>query len=299
MICLNKRSLLTHGSPLSLAALTQRFKPSAESYTAVIESCDEGGNLFGQVLHATGERSARLNFVAADYQGDGRELCGILDELNRKAGEMGALNVLAELEETSPVFELLRKAGYIVYGWETAWKLPRKMSRLNQESKNWQIALPADDPQLKMLYQSLVPPVVQAAEAYSNGGTRRLVYREKEEIVAYVESSAGPNGLYLRPLVHPSVIDSDVMFGELVGQFADLGQPVYLQVRSYQAWLLDALESIGGEVSEHFTLLVKHLAVQQRNGVIITNRAIIENRQTEPSAPMVNQYSVNDPPAQQ
>ena len=265
----------------------------------MIESDDQGGNLFGQVLHATGDRSARLNYIAADHQDANRELCGLLDELNSKAGEMGALNVLAELEETSPIVEVLRKAGFIVYGWETAWKLPRKTDVHIEDSQGWVIASPADEPQLRSLYQSLVPPVVQAAEAYSNGGTRRLIYRKKDEIVAYVESTAGPGGLYLRPLVHPSVVDSAVLLGELVEQFKDLGQPVYLQVRSYQAWLLDALESIGGEVAAHFTLMVKHLTVQQRNGVIITNRKLVENRQAEPSAPIATNLVVKDPPSQQ
>lgn len=282
-----------------MASAALRFKPSAESYTAVIESEDQGGNLFGQVLHGTGDRSARLNYIAADHQEAASELCSLLDELNYKAGEMGALNVLAELEESSPVFEILRKAGFIVYGWETAWKMPRKTTAQLEDSQGWVIASSADESQLRTMYQSLVPPVVQAAEAYSNGGTRRLIYREKEEIVAYVESSAGPGGLYLRPLVHPSVMDSAVLLGELVEQFKDLGHPVYLQVRSYQAWLLDALESIGGEVAAHFTLLVKHLAIQQRNGVIITNRKLVDNRQAEPSAPIATNLVVEDPPSQQ
>jgi len=277
--------------------MASRFKPSAESFTAVAESSDTNTCLISQVLHKAGDRSARLNFLVIENSNDPDEVLELWDYLNGKAGEMGALNVLAEVSESSPVFESLRKTGYSPYGWEAAWKLPKKINLNSDADHEWTIAAPTDDPQMRGLYQSLVPPIVQAAEAYANGGTRRLVYRENDEIVAFVESSTGPNGLYLRPLIHPAVLDVTALLNALIGQFNDIGQPVYLQVRSYQAWLLSTLEMIGGESSNHFTLLVKHLAIMQRNGVIITNGNLVKNRQAEPTAPMVSHLSVDDPPS--
>jgi hypothetical protein len=299
LICLNQRYYLTHGNPLGIASFASRFKPSAESFTAVVESTDSSTCLISQVLHKTGDRSARLNFLVIEESNDINEVLELWDYLNGKAGEMGALNVLAEVSESSPVFESLRKTGFSPYGWEAAWKLPKKINLNSNSDHEWTVALPTDDPQMRSLYQSLVPPIVQAAEAYSNGGTRRLVYRENDEIVAFVESSTGPHGLYLRPLVHPAVLDINALLTTLISQFTDIGQPVYLQVRSYQAWLLNTLELIGGESSNHFTLLVKHLAILQRNGVIITNGKLVKNRQAEPTAPMVNSLTVDDPPSPQ
>ncbi|MHB8086913.1 MAG: hypothetical protein ACYDH2_01570 [Anaerolineaceae bacterium] len=277
--------------------MASRLKPSAESFTAVVESSEANTCLISQVLHKTGERSALLNFLVMENSSDINDVLELWDYLNGKAGEMGALNVLAEVPESSPVFESLRKAGFTPYGWEAAWKLPKKVSVSSDSEHEWTIALPTDDPQLRSLYQSMVPPIVQAAEAYANGGTRRLVYRENDEIVAFVESSTGPNGLYLRPLIHPAVLDISTLLNALISQFIDIGQPVYLQVRSYQAWLLNTLEMIGGESSNHFTLLVKHLAILQRNGVIITNGKLVNSRQAEPTAPMVSHLSVDDPPS--
>lgn len=263
------------------------------------ESSDASTCLISQVLHKAGDRSASLNFLVIENSSDSNEVLELWDYLNSKAGEMGALNVLAEVSESSPIFESLRKAGFSPYGWEAAWKLPKKVNLNSDPDHEWSIAVPTDDPQLRSLYQSLIPPIVQAAEAFSNGGTRRLVYRENDEIVAFVESSTGPNGLYLRPLIHPAVLDINTLLSSLIGQFNNIGQPVYLQVRSYQAWLLNTLEIIGGESSNHFTLLVKHLAILQRNGVIITSRKLVENRQAEPTAPMVNHLAVDDPPTTQ
>lgn len=209
---------------------------------------------------------------------------------------MGALKVLAEAEENSPIYESLRKAGFTAYGWEIAWKLPGRINSSTDIKEEWQTVSPADDPQLRSLYQSLVPPIVQAAEAYPNGGMRRLVFRLNGEIIAYVESSTGPSGLYLRPLIHPSAENISGMLIKLCNQFNDIGQPVYLQIRSYQAWLMDALQMLGGESSAQYTLLVKHLAILQRNGVIITNRKLVENRQAEPTAPIATNLAVDDPP---
>ncbi len=265
----------------------------------MVESSNADTCLISQILHKAGERSALLNFLVTENSSDLKEVLELWDYLNGKAGEMGALNVLAEVSESSPVFESLRKTGFTPYGWEAAWKLPKKISVNPEAEHEWTIAGATDDPQMRSLYQSLVPPIVQAAEAYSNGGTRRLVYRENDEIVAFVESSTGPNGLYLRPLIHPAVLDINNLLNALISQFNDFGQPVYLQVRSYQAWLLNTLETIGGESSNHFTLLVKHLAIMQRNGVIITNGKLVNNRQAEPTAPMVSHLSVDDEPSAQ
>ena len=288
--------MLTHGSPIGFSAITSRLKPSDESYTAVVETNDSGAALIGQVTHHTDDRAARLNYLVFKDEDQTEGIAELWDELCSKAGEMGAVNVLAQVEEDEEVFESLRRAGFIAYGWEAAWKLPKKLK--NQSDSNWTIAGATDVPQVRALYQALVPPIVQTAEAFTNGGTRRLVYRENGEIVAYVESSSGPEGLYLKPLIHPSVMDVSLLLNDLISQFSDLGQPVYLQVRSYQAWLLDALEAIGGEDGSHFTLLVKYLAIMQRNGVTITNRKLVENRHAEPTTPIVNNITAGDPHTQ-
>ena len=296
MICLNKNCLLTHGSPIGFSAIPSRLKPGNESYTAVVETTDSGAALIGQVTHRTDDRAARLNYVVYKDTVESKAIAELWDELCSKAGEMGAVNVLAQVEEDEEVFESLRRAGFIAYGWESAWKLPKKVK--NNSESCWTIAGDTDVPPVRALYQALVPPIVQTAEAFANGDTRRLVYRENGEIVAYVESNGGPEGLYLKPLIHPSIKDVSLLLNDLIGQFNDLGQPVYLQVRSYQAWLLDALEAIGGEDGSHFTLLVKYLAIMQRNGVTITNRKLVENRHAEPTTPIVNNMTAGDPHAQ-
>jgi len=217
------------------------LKPSAESFTGVVDSTPSSPCLFSQILHAAGDRSAHLNFLVSDPAQEESGVPELWDYLCFKAGEMGAVNVLVDVDEADPLFETLRKAGFSAYGWEAAWKFTQENITLSAAESNWAAAVPTDDPQLRSLYQSLVPPIVQAAEAFTNGGTRRLIYREKGEIIAYVESSHGPAGIYLKPLIHPSAPDISTLLNDLASQFGGFGKPVFLQVRSYQAWLLNAL----------------------------------------------------------
>ena len=299
LVCLNKNQLLTHGNPLGFAALVSRLKPSAESFTAVVESSESSPVLFSQVLHGSGERAARLNFVISSDPIEERNAMEVLDYLCGKAGEMGALNVLAQLEEYDPLFESLRKAGFNVYGWESSWKLPEKVNIDPDIKSHWMIPKASDEPLLRSLFQSLVPPIVQAAENYANGNTRRLLFRENDEIIAYVESLDGPAGLYLKPLIHPAVKDLPALLTDLAAQFTGIGQTIYLQVRSYQAWLLEPLQAMGAESTAQFSLLVKHLAIMQRNGVTISNHKRVDNRHAEPTTPIVNSFKVEDKPTRQ
>lgn len=287
MICLNKNLQLTHGNPIGPAALTARFSTGVESFTAVVENADSRPSWFCQAVHQVGEKSAHLTFLVGQNLLDDQGLPALWDSLCTQSGEMGAVNVLVELEESSHLFESLRRAGFTAYGWEAAWRLPNSLESGRATDTFWKIAQTADDSACKSLYQSLVPPIVQAAEGIPNGSSRRLVYRNENELLAFVESANGPRGIYLKPLIHPAVTDLQNLLSDLAAQFSGLGQPVYLQVRSYQAWLLDALNALGAETSEHFNLLVKHLAILQRNGVTVSQRQLKENRQIEPSAPIV------------
>jgi hypothetical protein len=287
LICLNKDLLLTHGNPLGFSAVLFRLKPSSESYTAVFEHPESSKALIGQVNHTSNSRSARINFVLIEDTDESRDLPALIEFLCCKAGEMSAFNVLAEVEESQPIFDSLRHSGFKVFAWETVWRFPQKMVGVVKRSEHWVPAKGEDDSGIRMLYQLMVPPLVQTVEPFTNGATQRLVYKSAGEVVAYVESSNGPNGLYLKPLIHPSVDNIPSVLAELVGHFIEIQQPIYMQVRSYQAWLLDKLQVIGGEESDRFTLLVKHLAISQRNGVIVTQRSRSERRQTEPTVPIV------------
>jgi len=153
---------------------------------------------------------------------------------------------------------------------------------------------PQDEPIVRSLYQTLVPPLVQASEVYSGADIPRLIYRNANgEIVAFVESLSGPKGIYLKPIIHPAVEKADELLAGLTGIFQELGKPVYLQMRSYQAWITPALENLGASSTVHFALLVRHLAASQL--VSASNRILnLDQRRAETTgAPIIQK--MNDP----
>jgi hypothetical protein len=75
-----------------------------------------------------------------------------------------------------------------------------------------------------------------------------------------VNVTQGVYGIVLTPLIHPEVVDVGAKLISLVDQLTDRrNRPVFLCVRSYQAWLEPALEDLGAHSSERQAVMVKHL----------------------------------------
>jgi hypothetical protein len=133
---------------------------------------------------------------------------------------------------------------------------------------------------------------VQTSEVYPGADISRLVYQNKSgDIIAYVKAYRVSKGMYLKPVIHPSIEKVDDLLLGLVSLFQGYGKPVYLQMRSYQAWITTALEALGASTTVHFALLVRYLAVNQ---FATANHRILnlEKRPVEPTAtPMIHKIS--------
>ena len=242
--------------------------------------------LFGQVQHTLGERSAHLSFIFPDNPEPHPGLLKLLDELTVHAGQMGAANILAEVNDTNPSFEVLRRSGFSTYCWESVWKLPGRVDKSSFEEFTWEPIAALDESAVHTLYQTLVPPLVQSAEPFNGDDVRRLVVRNNGDLVAYVECLSGPKGVYLKPILHPAAPNPLELLQDLIKLFQGLGRPVYMQMRSYQAWLTPLLESLNAEVSVHFALMIRHLAVAQFNPAT-SPQLRVASRHTEPTASIV------------
>jgi hypothetical protein len=76
----------------------------------------------------------------------------------------------------------------------------------------------------------------------------------------YVNVTYGVRGIVLTPLIHPEATDVALKLNSLLNQLPDRrGRPVYLCVRSYQAWLESALEDLGARAAPRQAVMVKHL----------------------------------------
>ena len=121
MLSQDSARLLTRGNPLGAVALLSYLDPRHHIYTAIAAENDR--SLMGQVTLQEEETSARLTFLAPMENLNGLIL-PLLDHLVTQAGEWGAFHLLAEVDEDSPAFRLLRQAGFAMYAWQRIWKFP-------------------------------------------------------------------------------------------------------------------------------------------------------------------------------
>jgi hypothetical protein len=92
----------------------------------------------------------------------------------------------------------------------------------------------------------------------------------------------------LTPLIHPETTDVAIMLGSLLKELPDRhGRPIYICVRSYQAWLEPAIEDLGGKAAPRQAVMVKHLArmIKEEQTVRATQPAgvsVLPSRVTHP-----------------
>ncbi|MFA5873627.1 MAG: hypothetical protein WC832_06650 [Anaerolineales bacterium] len=247
--------ILTRGNPLGAMAMLSYLNPRRYIYTAVASK--NGDSLMGQVILKGDETSARLTFLAPMENINGLTL-SLLDHLTTQAGEWGAFHLLAEVDENSPVFRSLRQAGFAMYAWQRVWKLP-KLEKPDEES-SWREAEETDWPAVQSLHGQIIPALIQPVDALPKQASG-LVCRPEGNLLAYVAVNSGPAGVWIQPLVPP---DSGCGPERLAGLAGWGSRPVYVCVRSYQAWLETVLEDLGAEAGPRQAVMVRRLAKFQK-----------------------------------
>jgi hypothetical protein len=131
-----------------------------------------------------------------------------------------------------------------------------------------------------------VPALVLPVEPAGSGRLQGLVYRRSGELLAYASVFYGPVGIWVQPFFHPETGNVPELLLELLtGLPRRNGRPIYLCVRSYQAWLESALEDFSAEVGPRQAVMVKHMAVSQKSESMLRLPALEKGR-PEPSAPI-------------
>jgi hypothetical protein len=279
MLSLDSARLLTRGNPLGAVALLSYLNPRRHLYTAV--ASENSNSLMGQVTLHEEETSARMTFLAPAENANELVL-PLVAHLSVQAGEWGAFHLLAEVDEDSPVFRLLRQAGFAMYAWQRVWKLPGAQEPA--AGNVWRPVEATDWTAVQSLHSQIVPALIQPVDALSKQVTG-LVFRSEGNLQAYVAVSRGPKGIWLQPFVLPdSGCDPEKLAG-LVSVVSDWsGQPVYVCVRSYQTWLESVLEELGAEAGPRQAVMVKRLvkAIKELQVVPVMEKALAKAKTAAP-----------------
>jgi hypothetical protein len=111
---LDSARILTHGQGLiPMGAFLLFDGPSTRVYTYRCDGTSPpGAPLLGQVTYARGGTNARLSYLAPEDTMEVQDLSLFSDYIAVIMGAQGAFHILAEIDDNSPAYPLLRQAGF-------------------------------------------------------------------------------------------------------------------------------------------------------------------------------------------
>jgi hypothetical protein len=254
VVSLDSARFLTRGNPLGARGFLSHFDPGRHVYTAV-----EGGNgtpLLGSVIHTNGDSFARLLYLAPATDLTHPDLPPLIEHLSSEAGKWGTFHIIAEVDEGSDAYRALRLAGFAVYAWQRLWDVGTLDVQTNLGS--WRSMSSVDLPAMQSLHYQIVPQLIHPIEPPPQKSDGLVCC--SEGMRGYVAIAQGPAGIVMTPFIHPEVSAPGEKLSLLPAMPGRHGRPVYLRVRSYQAWLEPVLEDMGAKASERQAVMVKHLA---------------------------------------
>lgn len=293
-IYLDTATVLTRGEMLIPAwAVFSAFTPATGIFTYLcFDKEHDAEPLLGQVTHSQGEQLAHLTYLAPDISFDSNAIHSLLEHIVLDIGERGAFHMMAEVEEKTEVFDILRRAGFALYIRQRIWCLNGESESKPSASK-WYEVSQKDTIAVRSLYNTLVPALVQQVESLPANQMNGLVYYQDGELLAYAEIRYGQRGIWVQPFIHPDMEEVSDQIKELLQSLPNRhARPVYLCVRSYQTWLEHALEGMQAECGATQAVMVKHLAIAKKVRSTFTLPSI-EGRQQEITTPFMNTENTN------
>ncbi len=247
-------------SPLSAAmgVFTAYYQDEEKSHEPMI----------GQISHANGAPFAHFTYLAPDTAIESPVVSPLLESLIKRVGARGAQSLIAEVDENSQTFEALRKASFSIYSRQTLWKI-NAIEKAEDSETSWQRSAPADEINIWRLYNALVPTLVQNVEPTPSGQMNGWVKYQDGELLGFVAMVQGPRGVWLQPFFHPEMEDVGRYLTHLISTLdPKTSRPLYICLRSYQAWLSSVLENMGAEPGQDQAVMVRRLAVPIKKPVL-------------------------------
>ncbi len=285
-LCTDSQLSFTRGANALQQALLDVFSPGKTTLTLVARPAGKDKlAAVGQCVLHNGQPNAKLAFIGptdALEQDSGDQL---LDALAQAAGEHGAHNLVADIDEKSPLFERLRHAGFAIYARQRIWRFSDSAPEQGEFAESaWRVEIGSDEPAAQGLYHNIVPGLVQQVEPPPTHTGNNLVHWRQGELLGYLDLERGPLGTWVQPYFHPAAEGFDVLLAGFLPDAFRPDRPLYVCVRSYQSWMGGPLERLGFEPCTDQAVMVKRLAAGVRKPA--TSRLpAVEGTYPEPTAP--------------
>jgi hypothetical protein len=246
--------------------MSSMILPQRGLYTLVARTDKQ--QVVGQFRLKPDEPHARIVYLAPDLDSevDDTAWLHVLDAMAREAGKHGAHALIAELEESSPLFETMRTAGYAVYARQEIWRRDMSVPPLETPMLEIAPATPDDEMSIYSLFSITVPGLVQQ---FATPPTEMpgFVYRVNGRLQAYIAYAEGKHGIYLIPYLDPALLpEASALFESVLRAIGKPGKaPVYIAVRRYQDWATNALIDMGFTPHMQQAVMVKHISAGVRH----------------------------------
>lgn len=263
-ICLDSQLAFTRGPKPWLYLLKDVFVPWVNVVTLVSRQAgSEDQAVLGQFIHRDEMPHAQMSYIGPASAINEPSSQRLLDALSKSAGERGVRNLVAAVDEDSPAFESLRRAGFHIYTRQTIWCLEgERRADIPRMDRRWRMENGGDDAAIFSLYLSLVPGLVQQVEPPPGKSGHGLVHWREGELLGYLNVDYGPIGIWVQPYIHPAIEDLDELLAGYMAQMTDRrGRPLFFVERSYQSWISASLECNDFRRHSHQAVMVKRLAV--------------------------------------
>ncbi len=260
-ILLDSALIMTLDGDAPQASPLSPWMPARALHTQV--TCKVRNPVIGQFRHEAATPHAQLTYLAPGLaeHGDDTPWLQLLDGLTAVAGQRGAHTLNAEVEERSPLFETMRRAGFALYARQELWRHPpSKRSPQRATTLSWQRAQAKDAPDIRRLLRSLIPPMLRQALGQPDEALDWL-YREGDEVLGAMTLRRGPRAQALIPYLHPRLAARAY---PLLGSALALTNerfPCYIILRRYQDWWSAALPQLGFARHRRQAVLVRHIAL--------------------------------------
>lgn len=266
-VCLDSETGLLRGNHSLQNALFAYLIPGTGAPTIVWRAAatDGGRSAFGQLAHKIGEEQARIMCIAPPCDEAPEAWTSILEKLAVEAGDRGALNLLAEVNEEGCEFEALRTAGFAVYARQSLWKLTEGQPlQTNAHAVPLRPTTELDLIGISTLCSNIIPRLVQQVEPVNQRIVRGYVLEHRGEIIAFLDVRRGPLGVWIEPYLHPEAykLSEAVLHTSLHLIAEGNDKPIYLCIHRYQDWLQEIVARAGFKALGSQAVMVKRLTAR-------------------------------------